>query len=208
MARDEISPTSSHSWAAFLIRAATAAGMAAVITFSSDHSTRFGLLVFGCFALTTGAALLGWALVRPPAAAARTLMLVQALTALLAAVAALQFYSSGAQLLAPLIAGWALVTGAAELATGIRERRRRGQSRDEIFLGAITLALAVAVLVVPTGYAQPWSGAGGESGVLSSSIVVVGALGAYSAIAAVYMAIAGMSLKWAPVPEPAKESSS
>jgi hypothetical protein len=55
------------------------------------------------------------------------------------------------------------------------------------------------VLITPPDLQDEFTGENGVSGVLSTSIMVVGFLGAYGAIAAVYLIIAGLSLKWAPV---------
>jgi hypothetical protein len=97
-----------------------------------------------------------------------------------------------------LVTAWAALTGFLELYIGFRTRGRHGASRDWIFIGALTVVLAVVVLLVPPGFEEQFTGPDGVARVLSASVIVVGILGAYGAITAVYLIIGGLSLKWAP----------
>ena len=63
---------------------------------------------------------------------------------------------------------------------------------------ALTVLLAVVVLVIPADYVQPFTGPDGVARELTASIIIVGVLGAYWAILGIYLVIAGLSLKWAP----------
>jgi hypothetical protein len=64
-------------------------------------------------------------------------------------------------------------------------------------MGAITAALSITVLFVPLNLRVPITGQQGVEGFLTAPVVVVGLFGAYCAVIAVYLVIAGLSLKWA-----------
>jgi hypothetical protein len=91
---------------------------------------------------------------------------------------------------------FAIVTGFLELYLGLRGRRVERSAKDRIFLGGLTIVLAIALLLVPPGFVQSFTGPDGVGRQLTAAIVVVGLLGAYWAIAGVYLVIAGLSLKW------------
>ncbi len=114
---------------------------------------------------------------------------------------ALMFFSGGLPFLVLLLSGTAAITGALELVTGLRTAGP--QRRDRLFLGALTLVLAVVVLVIPPGFSVPTAGVDGSTGVLTASTIVVGVLGAYLAIIGIYLGIAAFTLKWAAAPRTA-----
>lgn len=168
-------------WTLPLARAVVAAAVGCVVTFSPDHSPAFGLAVFGGFAIATGAIWLtsGLRAASGPALAARSLAAGSAAVTLLAGVAALialpvaHLFSFIA-----LVAGWALVSGALEFASG---RRLRGLvARDAAVVGGGTMLLGAALGLLPP-----------------NPVVSVGLLGAYAVMVSVYLAIAAFSLKWA-----------
>ena len=69
------------------------------------------------------------------------------------------------------------MTGALELVSGIRARRRVA-ARDWILtVGALTVLLAI-VLIMPPDIADRFTGDKGVEGMLTSPIIVVGVLGA------------------------------
>jgi uncharacterized membrane protein HdeD (DUF308 family) len=105
--------------------------------------------------------------------------------------------------LVALVTTFALVTGALELVTGLRRRRRTPLARDWTTVGAMTLLLALAFLVVPPDYAEELGGVEQIEGVLTSSTVLVGLLGAWGAVVGVYLVIAGLSLAWQTGTDPA-----
>lgn len=186
------------SWLVPLLRAVPALVAAGVITFSPDHSSRLGSIVFGAFALVT-AAMLVVAALRLARGAERTVWWIIAAVDAVAAVLALLFGTSLPFLLV-ILSGWAAITGFVELALGLRSRRSSNAARDWLFIGALTAVLALVVLVVPPDLAQPWAGAEGVSGVLTASVVVVGAFGAYCAIFGVFQIVAALTMKWAATP--------
>jgi hypothetical protein len=96
-----------------------------------------------------------------------------------------------------LLGAWAVFTGALELYVGIRSRRRSaGLARDWIFAGGLTVLFAIATLLVPASFSDHFVGPDGVARDLTAAIMVVGLFGAYTAILAVYLVIAGLSLKW------------
>lgn len=193
----------SGSWLLPLSRAVIAAVVALVITFSSDHSPQLGLTAFAAYALIEGLIQLIWGARNVPVRFGRGATRAQGAIGVVAGIAALVILltAPAAHLigLLGLIAGWALISGVLELVGGLRARGRLGIARDWIAVGAFTLLLAIAVLLVRPDYVHNFGGDGKTPpGVLNASIMTVGLFGAYAAIVAAYQAIAALSLKWAP----------
>ncbi|HEY4270293.1 MAG TPA: hypothetical protein VGM94_19070 [Galbitalea sp.] len=184
-------------WYVPLARAVPAAALAIVVTFAGGNYTpEFGLFVFGGFALLSG--LLGVILcLRALAGVNRTIFLIQAIVSVLIGVGALVGWRTGLPLFLVLLGIWAVISGFAELYAGVRVRGRRAVARDWIFVGGVTILLAVFALVIPPGYVQHYTDPTGPR-VLNTSVMVVGGLAVYGAIVAVYLLIAAFSLKWAP----------
>lgn len=183
-------------WYVPVLRAIPAVIIAAIITFSADHSSQLGLLAFGAFAAATGAVLVATS---PPALRgdrARWFFVSQGLVSLVLGVIALAFSGGGLPFLLFIMSGWAALTGFLELYCGIRSRGRSALSRDWVFVGALTAVFAIIVLLVPPEFTQVTEGPGGVAVQLTASIITVGALGAYAAVIAVYLIIGGLSLKW------------
>ena len=199
MASPEYTAEDAAYWYAPLARAVPAAALTLVITFAGGFYTpEYGLASFGGYTVVVG--LLGLFLslraVRP--GVLRTVFLVQATVSVAAGVAALVGVHGGLPVLLVVVALWGVVAGFLELYAGIRSRRARAVGRDWIFIGALTVVLAVVCLVIPPGYVQHYNAPDdGGARVLNASVMVVGALGVYGAIAAVYLAIAGFSLRFA-----------
>jgi uncharacterized membrane protein HdeD (DUF308 family) len=187
-------------WPIPLARAIVLIATALVITFSQDHSATLGLTVFGAFAIVT-AVIFAIAGILIHRGAERVIVLLQALVSVVAGVLALAISGGGLPFFLYLVSVWAAITGFLELFLGLRARRTP-PSRDWIFVGALTVLFAVVVLILPPDLNDEFTGTGGVSGVLTAAIIAVGALGAYAAIAGVYLAIGALSMKWAG-PEPA-----
>jgi uncharacterized membrane protein HdeD (DUF308 family) len=185
-------------WYAPLARAVLAAALACVITFAGGFYTpQYGLASFGGYAILTG--LVGILIsVRALArGVSRTLFLIQAIVSVAAGIAALLGMNGGLPVLLVVVALWGVVAGFLELFAGIRVRDRRAVARDWMFIGALSILLAIVALVIPPDYVQHYNAPGdGGSRVLNTSVMIVGALGVYGAIVAVYLAIAGFSLRW------------
>jgi hypothetical protein len=185
-------------WYAPLARAVPAAALACVITFAGGFYTpEYGLAAFGGYAVLIG--IFGAVLAFRALASGvlRTVFVIQAVVSVAAGSAALVGVRGGLPVLLVVVALWGVVAGALELYAGIRSRRARAVARDWIFVGALTVLLAVVCLVIPPDYVQHYNAPGdGGPRILNASVTVVGALGIYGAIVAVYLAIAGFSLRF------------
>ena len=183
-----------------LIRAIPAAVLAIGITFSADHSAGLGLAWLGGFAIATGLVIAVGSL-STLRGIQRALPTAQGVAAIAGGVAAIGGSSAGLPFLVGLTAVLFFVTGAIELVAGLLSRGTAHPARDWIFLGAASVVFALAVLLVPVDYSQAITIPDAVVPNLTASVIVVGMLGAYAAIAAVYLVIAGLSLKWAKHPE-------
>ena len=187
-------------WLIPLVRAVIALGVAAAITFSADHSAPVGFLAFGAFALLSGLAVALLAARVTRASVERSFSIAQGAVGIAVGGASLALATSGTAVLLFLVSAWAAVTGFFELYLGIRSRGRLPQSRDWVFVGALTAVFAIVVLLIPSGFEQSFIGPDKVERVLTASVILVGMIGAYAAILGVYLAIAGLSLKWAARP--------
>ena len=169
--------------------------VALVITFMSDHSAFLGYLALGVFSVATGVVIVIAALrgVYP-----RTSFLAQGALLVIGGAAALVFNQASLAVLLFLTSALFGVTGVIELVTGLRARGRAAAARDWVFVGALSAVFAVAVLLIPVDFVQAITIPDKVVPPLTASVILVGLLGAYAAIAAVYLVIAGLSLKWAP----------
>ena len=183
-----------------LARAAFAAVAALMVTFSADHSAPVGLAVFSGFALVSGLVfvLAAWLVADPGGRWPYVLMAVVAgLTGMAAGVPAWRT----TPLFFVLVIAWGALGGLVELIAGIRARRlARAEgvaapdgARDAILIGSLGLALAVALACVPSTYALRYSIAQAGTFTLTGITLAVGIFGAYSAIVAVFLGIAGLS---------------
>jgi len=197
-----LSITNLPYWVVFIIRAAPAAVLAAVITFSAEHSVGLGLVLFAIFAVSSGIIVLAGNVLSPHARVITTLAIVHGVVAILVGAASVfgALFWPGATIgqFIFLMVTFASITGFLELYAGVRSRRVVAASRDWVFLGSITAAFAIALLFIPLELRDPVRGQHGIEGFLTAPVVAVGLLGAYCAIVAVYLVIAGLSLKWAP----------
>jgi uncharacterized membrane protein HdeD (DUF308 family) len=185
-------------WYVPLARAVPALAVTIVITFSADHSAPLGLVTFGIYAVLAGAVLAASALRLGAKGVVRTVTFAQGILTVVAGIVSLALPAAGLPFFVFLLTAFAAITGCLELYLGLRSRGRSSSSRDWVFVGALTALLAIVVLLVPPGYSQSFTGPDEVQRVLTASVIVVGALGAYWAILGVYLVIAGLSLRWAP----------
>ncbi|MBF4635917.1 hypothetical protein ITJ38_16020 [Agreia pratensis] len=165
-------------WGVPIARAIPAIVVALVVTFTPNHSSSIGLLVFGTFALASGV-LTGILTLRAvPAGTSRTLLLTQATTSAVAGVLALALLGLGLGFLLYLVSVWAAITAILELVTGLRSRGE-APAKDWIAMGGFTGILALVFLLLPL-----------------TDLVAVGLFGAYGAVLGIYLVIAGLSLRW------------
>ncbi|MGX5681729.1 DUF308 domain-containing protein [Schumannella luteola] len=186
------------SWIAPLLRAVPAVALAIVVTFSADHSAPLGLLTFGVFGVAAGAVITVFALRSAPGPE-RTLQVVQGILTVAAGIASLSVVGGGLPYLVFLVSGWAVMSGFLELYLGLRTRRTSTIARDHIFAGALTVLLAVVLLVIPPDFSQMYT-VDEKDYELTASVIVVGLLGAYWAILGVFLIIGAFSQKWADAP--------
>jgi len=185
-----------------LARAALAAVAALMITFSADHSAVVGLSVFSGFALVTALIHMLAAWLAAPAGWRWPSVLLAAIAIVTGMAGGVPAWRSTPLFFVVVIA-WAALSGLVELIAGIRARRqaRAGTAsaivaegaRDAILIGSLSLALAVGLLCVPTTYALTYSIAEAGSFTLTGITLAVGIFGAYAAVVAVFLGIAGLS---------------
>jgi uncharacterized membrane protein HdeD (DUF308 family) len=183
-------------WPVAVIRAVPLAGLALWITFSADHSATFGLLSFGVFGIVAGVVMGAAAWFRLTRSRARAFFVAQGAVTVAAGILALVFHTAGIQVFFFIVTVFAAVTGFLELYSGLRTRRRFVASTDWIAVGAFTAIAALVFLLIPPGFSQTFTGPDHVKRVLDSAVIAVGLLGAYAAIVAVYLVVAGLSAKW------------
>lgn len=185
-----------------LARAVFAALAAVMITFSPDHSAAVGMSVFSGWAIATALVLFLSVWLVYPAGRRWPAVLLGAVTVLAGmagGIAALR--TTTAYFIVVIL--WALIAGIIELVAGARARRAlrdsddaqaRGEARDALTVGILTVVLGAGLLLVPTQYAlRYYIEEAGQSFTLTGITIGVGIFGAYAAIVAVYLGIAGFS---------------
>lgn len=185
-----------------IARAALAAIAAFMITFSADHSATVGLSVFSGFVLVTALIHMLTAWLVAPSGWRWPFVLLAVISILTGMAGGVPAWRS-IPLFFVVVIAWGALGGLVELIAGIRARRlaRAGSvptvladgARDAILVGSLGLALAVGLLCVPTTYALRYSIAEAGSFTLTGITLAVGIFGAYAAIVAVFLGIAGLS---------------
>jgi uncharacterized membrane protein HdeD (DUF308 family) len=183
-------------WPVPILRAIPAVVVAAIITFSSNHAAGLGLVLFGAFAVVEGLLFLLIAPRRMPTPTDRRVTFLQGVATLVAGLVGFGIIATDVAGFKVLVIVWAVVAGAIELIEGIRARRTSPFARDWQTIGGLTVLLAIAFLLTPTGYTKDLGGIEHIKGTLDSSVILVGLFGAYLAITAVFHVIAGLSHKW------------
>ena len=166
-------------WTVPVGRALIALVPAVVITFNRDHSADLGLLAFGAFALASGLLLVVAGPRTLTVATDRSLFLIQGIVSMVAGGVALGFHAGGHGFFLFLVSVWGAVTGFLEIYAGIRIRKRALPAKDWLFTGIGAAVLALLFLLLPP-----------------NPVVSVGLFGAYLVFLAVFLPIAGLSLKW------------
>ena len=188
-------------WPVPLLRAVPLAALALVTAFTAAHSTAFGLITFGAFAVLTALLVGQYAARTLTRTSLRGPVLGQAAISLATGILALSVSGTreiGFLFLVVII--FAASTGVLELFAGLRTRGSFVGSTDLIVAGGLTALLAIVFVLIPPGYRQSFHDPDGVVRVLDASVVVIGVLGAYAAILAVFLVIAGLSAKWAAQP--------
>lgn len=184
-------------WPATAARAAVALVVGLTVTFVSDHSAGFGLGVFAAFATLTALAF-AWTALRSRGSIAIGYWACAGVTA---ASGVLAFIGDGLSALVVSIVAFAAITGAIELALGVRLRDTWAQARDSLVVGILSLITALVVVLIPFDFANAWQTVTKEgevvSGVVTAQVLVVGVFGAYAFVLGVYLAIAAVSARLA-----------
>lgn len=176
-----------------LARAVLAALAAVMITFSPDHSAAVGLAVFSGWAIATGLVLLLGAWLVSPTGSRPSFITLGALTLIAGLVAGAPALRTTTLFFILLIV-WSLVTGVAELAFGLVARRTGSvEAKDAVLIGAVTIALGIGLLLVNPGYSLDYFIEKAGWFTLTGIVIGVGLYGAYAAIVAVFLGIAGFS---------------
>lgn len=175
-----------------LLRAVFAAIAAAMVTFTADHSAQLGLAAFSGFAIATALVLFLASWLTYPSGS-RAPVVWQAIVMLIAGMAGGVGGLRTPELFFSVIISWALITGFIEAIVAFKTPRpRTPDARDALTVGVFTmlfgLALIGAIFLEPQVYSTA-----GQDFVLTNIGVGVGLFGAYAAILAVFLAIAGFS---------------
>jgi uncharacterized membrane protein HdeD (DUF308 family) len=183
------------AWIAQLARGILALALGVTITLTLDHTAAFGLLTFGVFAVLTGAVLLGATLLGAYAGRMRAAFLAQGVATLAAGIVALAVPGGGVAFLAVLVGAWALVAGLLEGASGILARKLSPLARDWIIAGVLTVALGAVALLLPPDFEQALVGEKGATGTLTSSVILVGVIGAWAVLVGVLQTISAITVR-------------
>jgi uncharacterized membrane protein HdeD (DUF308 family) len=169
-------------WGVPIARAIPAIVVALIVTFTPNHSSVVGLLVFGTFALASGfiTGILSWRTL--PAGTSRTLLVTQSIVAVVCGVLALALQSFGLGFLLYLVSVFAAITGIIELVAGLRAKGE-APAKDWVAVGGLTAVLALVFLLLPL-----------------TDLVAVGLFGAYGIVLGIYLVIAGLTLRWGTQP--------
>lgn len=182
-----------------IARAALAAIAAVMITFSPDHSAQVGLAVFSGFVIAQAIVLILGAWLVAHAGDRWHYVLLGAIGLAAGMVSGFPTLRT-AQMYFIVVIAWAVLAGVVELIAGIRSRRPGDpHGRDMMTVGVTTLLLAVALAVIPPTYSLAYTIEEAGSFTLTGIILGVGMFGAYAAIVAVFLAIAGFSPRRTPV---------
>lgn len=189
-------------------RALFAAVAAIMVTFSPDHSAAVGLSVFGGWAVATALVLLLAVWLVYPQGARATPVLLGSLTLVAGMIAGIGGIRSTTLFFA-LVISWALVTGIVELVSGIRQRRAgEAAGPDAVLIGAITIALGLGLLLVNPAYSLDYVIEKAGAFTLTGITIGVGIFGAYAAVVAVFLGIAGFGPRHGDVAAPVAEKAS
>ena len=183
------------AWIAQLARGVLALALGITITLTLEHSPVFGLLTFGAFAVLTGAVLVAASLRTAYAGRMRTTFLVQGVATLAAGIVAFTVPTGGVAFLAILVGVWAVVSGLLEGASGILTRSDLPIARDWIITGVLTVVLGVVAFALPPDFVQAFAGEKGNSGTLTSSVILIGVIGAWAILVGVLQVISAITVR-------------
>ena len=182
-----------NSWGLTAARAAVSLVLGLVITFTGGHTATFGLIVFGVYAVLSGLLMLAATFAPRAVTEARTAFRAHGIVTVVAGVAALAVPEGGIAYLVWVLSGWAIITGALELVSGLRSRGRAVAWADWIAVGALTVVLGIVTLVIPPDISQSFEGEKNVTGLVTSPIIIVGLLSGWAIVTGVLQAISAAS---------------
>jgi uncharacterized membrane protein HdeD (DUF308 family) len=183
------------AWTFQLARGILALALGLTITLTLEHSPAFGLLVFGVFGVVTGLVILGASLRSAYAGRMRGAFLAQGVATLAAGVVALVVPGGDVAFFAILVGSWAVVTGLLEASSGVLARSFSPLARDWIIAGALTVVLGVVAFLLPPDFVQSFAGEKGNAGTLTSSVILIGVIGAWAILIGVLQCISAVTVR-------------
>lgn len=183
------------AWILQLARGILALALGLTITLTLEHTPAFGLLTFGVFAVLTGAVLLLAILRSAYPGRMRGAFLAQAVITLAAGIVALAVPGADVVVFAILVGSWAVVSGLLEASSGFLARSFAPLARDWIIAGVLTVLLGVVALLLPPDFVQAFSGEKGNAGILTSSIILIGVVGAWAIVIGVLQCISAVTVR-------------
>lgn len=183
------------AWTLQLARGILALALGVTITLTLEHTPAFGLVTFGVFAVLSGAVLLVGTLRGTYAGRLRGAFVAHGVVSLAAGIAALVLWQSGLAVFAFLLGGWALAVGVLEGVSGLLARSRSSLARDWLITAVLTVALGVTAFVLPPDFVQSFSGDRGVAGTLTSSVILIGVVGAWAILVGVLQTISAVTIR-------------
>lgn len=183
------------AWTLQLTRGILALALGVTITLTLEHTPGFGLLTFGVFAVLTGAVLLLAVLRSAYAGRMRGVFLGQAAATLAAGIVALAVPEGDVTVFGILLGSWALVAGLLEATGGFLSRAISPLARDWLIAGVLTVALGAVALLVPPDFVQAFAGDRGNAGTLTSSVILIGVVGAWAILVGVLQCISAVTVR-------------
>jgi uncharacterized membrane protein HdeD (DUF308 family) len=183
------------AWTLQLARGILALALGVTITLTLEHTPAFGLVTFGVFAVLSGAVLLIGTLRGTYAGRLRGAFVAHGVVSLAAGIAALVLWQSGLAVFAFLLGGWALAVGVLEGVSGLLARSRSSLARDWLITAVLTIALGVTAFVLPPDFVQSFSGDRGVAGTLTSSVILIGVVGAWAILVGVLQTISAVTIR-------------
>lgn len=186
-------------WKSMLFRALPALIGAIVITFTQEHTARFGFIVFGAVALWSGI-IVGFEAVGIKGHPLRAFVFTRSILGAVVGGYSL-FMGTGGHDWATVrnfiwtVAAWAIVTGAIELIAALVFRRQTMYRSEILLSGAITLLLGIIVAFVPPELDADYGGIENIQGSLTAEVQAIGFVGAYFAVLGVLLVIEAITLR-------------
>ena len=183
------------AWTLQLARGILALALGLTITLTLEHTPAFGLLTFGIFAVLTGAVLLIAGVRSAYPGRMRGAFLAQAVVSVAAGIVALSVPGGDVTFFAILVGSWAVVAGLLEASSGFLARSFAPLARDWIIAGILTVVLGAVALLLPPDFVQAFSGEKGNAGVLTSSVILIGVVGAWAILVGVLQCISAVTVR-------------